>query len=182
MRLLGCCAGWPTRDSRRRSARCTVSSHGRGRWPSSRGRLRCRARHSSNGSRSSAGRGREWDCAAHVHAAAPKIVTQCRARSTPVLSPHTRGSDLPSGAHGSRTQRSRAHASDDADTRFCTGWSGRTGRIDLPGVQALLERVGGAVDSFVCGPDGFVEAASALLMQAGPGHAIRTERFGPTGR
>jgi ferredoxin-NADP reductase len=38
------------------------------------------------------------------------------------------------------------------------------------------------VDSFVCGPDGFVEVASALLMQAGqPGHAIRTERFGPTG-
>jgi ferredoxin-NADP reductase len=62
------------------------------------------------------------------------------------------------------------------------GWSGRVGRIDLPAVQALLERLGGIVDSFVCGPDGFVEAAAALLLQAGqPRDAIRTERFGPTG-
>ena len=62
------------------------------------------------------------------------------------------------------------------------GWSGRVGRIDLPAVQALLEGLGGVADSFVCGPDGFVEVASALLMQAGqPGDAIRTERFGPTG-
>ena len=62
------------------------------------------------------------------------------------------------------------------------GWSGRVGRIDLPAVQALLEGLGGVADSFVCGPDGFVEAASALLMQAGqPSDAIRTERFGPTG-
>ena len=62
------------------------------------------------------------------------------------------------------------------------GWSGRVGRIDLPAVQALLEGLGGVVDSFVCGPDGFVEAASALLLQAGqPREAIRTERFGPTG-
>ena len=63
------------------------------------------------------------------------------------------------------------------------GWSGRVGRIDLPAVQALLEHLGGVVDSFVCGPDGFVEAASALLLQAGqPRDAIRTERFGATGR
>jgi ferredoxin-NADP reductase len=62
------------------------------------------------------------------------------------------------------------------------GWSGRVGRIDLPAVQALLENLGRAVDTFVCGPDGFVEAASALLLQAGqPRDAIRTERFGPTG-
>ena len=62
------------------------------------------------------------------------------------------------------------------------GWSGRVGRIDLPAVQALLESLGGDADCFVCGPDGFVEAAAALLMQAGqPPHAIRTERFGPSG-
>ena len=62
------------------------------------------------------------------------------------------------------------------------GWFGRFGRIDRPAVQALLEGLGGAADSFVCGPDGFVEAASAMLMQAGqPSHAIRTERFGPSG-
>src|SRR5918995_1911682 len=62
------------------------------------------------------------------------------------------------------------------------GWPGRVGRIDLPVVQELLETVGGAGDTFVCGSDGFVEAASALLLQAGyPREAIRTERFGPTG-
>ena len=62
------------------------------------------------------------------------------------------------------------------------GWSGQVGRIGLPEVQALVERLGGAVDTFVCGSDGFVETASALLLQAGqPPDAIRTERFGPTG-
>jgi ferredoxin-NADP reductase len=62
------------------------------------------------------------------------------------------------------------------------GWTGRVGRIDLPIVQGLLESLGGAADSFVCGPDGFVEAASVLLLQAGqPRDSIRTERFGPTG-
>jgi len=61
-------------------------------------------------------------------------------------------------------------------------WSGAIGRIDLPAVQALLKDLGGVADSFVCGSDGFVEAASVLLMQAGqPSDAIRTERFGPTG-
>jgi ferredoxin-NADP reductase len=61
------------------------------------------------------------------------------------------------------------------------GWSGGVGRIDLPAVQGLLGRLGGVADSFVCGSAGFVEVASALLLQAGqPGHAIRTERFGPT--
>lgn len=53
----------------------------------------------------------------------------------------------------------------------------------VPAVQALLEGLGGVVDSFVCGPDGFVEAASALLLQAGqPRDSVRTERFGPTGK
>jgi ferredoxin-NADP reductase len=59
------------------------------------------------------------------------------------------------------------------------GWSGAVGHIDLAVVQRLLKDLGGTVDSFVCGSDAFVEAASALLMQAGqPAHAIRTERFG----
>ena len=62
------------------------------------------------------------------------------------------------------------------------GWSGRVGRIDLPAVQALLDDLGRAVDTFVCGPDAFVEAAAALMVQAGqPADAIRTERFGATG-
>jgi ferredoxin-NADP reductase len=60
------------------------------------------------------------------------------------------------------------------------GWSGGIGRIDLPAVQALLKDLGVA-DSFVCGSADFVEAASALLLQAGqPFDEIRTERFGPT--
>jgi ferredoxin-NADP reductase len=63
------------------------------------------------------------------------------------------------------------------------GWSGPVGRIDLPVVQAALAGLGGAADSYVCGPDGFVEALSSLLMQAGqPSHAIRTERFGQAGK
>lgn len=62
------------------------------------------------------------------------------------------------------------------------GWSGAVGRIGLPAVQALLKDLGGVADCFVCGSAGFVEYASALLVQAGqPDHAIRTERFGPTG-
>ena len=63
------------------------------------------------------------------------------------------------------------------------GWPGRVGRIDLPAVEAMLRGLGGVADCFVCGSDGFVEAASGLLLQAGqPRDAIRTERFGPTGR
>ena len=79
----------------------------------------------------------------------------------------------------------------DSDPRFTlritltreavSGWTGRRGRIDRPAVQALLERLGGRADSFVCGSDGFVETAAALLQQAGQAQdAIRTERFGPT--
>ena len=61
------------------------------------------------------------------------------------------------------------------------GWPGGIGRIDLPAVQALLTGLGGVADSFVCGSADFVEAAAALLVQAGqPFDAIRTERFGPT--
>jgi ferredoxin-NADP reductase len=62
------------------------------------------------------------------------------------------------------------------------GWPGAVGRIGLPAVQAVLQDLGGEADSFVCGGSGFVETASALLLEVGlPGHAIRTERFGPTG-
>jgi ferredoxin-NADP reductase len=58
------------------------------------------------------------------------------------------------------------------------GWSGHTGRIDA----ALLD---GAADTsgvaFICGSNGFVEAASALILAAGyDPRSVRTERFGPT--
>ena len=62
------------------------------------------------------------------------------------------------------------------------GWSGTVGRIDLQLIRSLIDQLGGMADSFVCGRDGFVEAASVLLMEAGqPMEAIRTERFGATG-
>jgi ferredoxin-NADP reductase len=59
------------------------------------------------------------------------------------------------------------------------GWTGHTGRIDgslIP--EALLD----SATAFICGTNGFVEAAAGLLVDAGcePGQ-IRTERFGPTG-
>jgi ferredoxin-NADP reductase len=59
------------------------------------------------------------------------------------------------------------------------GWSGHTGRIDA---ALIAEAAFGSGITFVCGSNGFVEAATRLLMDAGldPG-AIRTERFGPTG-
>ena len=58
-------------------------------------------------------------------------------------------------------------------------WSGHTGRIDAGLIaDALPERQ----IAFVCGSNGFVEAASQLLIESGCDAArIRTERFGPTG-
>jgi ferredoxin-NADP reductase len=59
------------------------------------------------------------------------------------------------------------------------GWSGHRGRID----DGLISEAG--IDdgiAFVCGSNGFVEAASGLLLEAGyDPEQIRTERFGPTG-
>ena len=58
------------------------------------------------------------------------------------------------------------------------GWTGHTGHIDA---ELLRGPADGARLAFVCGSNGFVEAASDLLLELGmePG-AIRTERFGPT--
>jgi ferredoxin-NADP reductase len=59
------------------------------------------------------------------------------------------------------------------------GWSGHTGRID----RALVAEAG--VDrglAFICGSNGFVEAASRLVLGAGfDAQQVRTERFGPSG-
>ena len=57
-------------------------------------------------------------------------------------------------------------------------WSGHSGRIDA----ALLAKPAAGVEvAFVCGSNGFVEAASELLLDAGlEAGKIRTERFGPT--
>jgi ferredoxin-NADP reductase len=59
------------------------------------------------------------------------------------------------------------------------GWTGHIGRIDGGLIDATLMPMATA---FVCGSNGFVEAASRLLLDAGADPArIRTERFGPTG-
>lgn len=57
-------------------------------------------------------------------------------------------------------------------------WSGHSGRI---GAALLAEPAAGVEVAFVCGSNGFVEAASELLLDAGlEAGQIRTERFGPT--
>jgi ferredoxin-NADP reductase len=59
------------------------------------------------------------------------------------------------------------------------GWDGHTGRLDAALVDAAAA---GAMTAYVCGSNGFVETATALLLDAGLQPAwIRTERFGPTG-
>jgi ferredoxin-NADP reductase len=108
------------------------------------------------------------------------------------------GSTVPSALlYSSRTRRDVIYHGEltalaQSDSRFilrmtltrdrAPGWPGRVGRIDLASIHEAIHDLGGVVDSFVCGPDGFVEAASALLLLAGqPRESIRTERFGPTG-
>ena len=60
------------------------------------------------------------------------------------------------------------------------GWSGHRGRIDAALIAGQAYETGLA---FVCGSNGFVEAASRLLLDAGyDASRIRTERFGPTGQ
>jgi ferredoxin-NADP reductase len=63
------------------------------------------------------------------------------------------------------------------------GWTGYDRRVDAE----MLAEVGPAASerpkAFVCGPTAFVEqAADALIALGHPPDAIRTERFGPTGR
>ena len=59
------------------------------------------------------------------------------------------------------------------------GWTGHTGRIDRS-LFADAPEAGGLV--FICGSNGFVEAAGNLALDAGfQPERIRTERFGPTG-
>jgi ferredoxin-NADP reductase len=59
------------------------------------------------------------------------------------------------------------------------GWTGHTGRIDDE-LISQADLAGGT--AFVCGSNGFVEAASSLLLDNGfEAERIRTERFGPTG-
>jgi ferredoxin-NADP reductase len=57
------------------------------------------------------------------------------------------------------------------------GWSGHTGHIDA----SMFEGAHGG-NAFVCGSNGFVEAATRLLLEHEfDPERVRTERFGPTG-
>jgi ferredoxin-NADP reductase len=59
------------------------------------------------------------------------------------------------------------------------GWAGHTGRIDA---ELLEPHVVPTASVYICGSNGFVEAASTLALEAGvDATRIRTERFGPTG-
>jgi ferredoxin-NADP reductase len=75
-----------------------------------------------------------------------------------------------------------------ADVQFAltrewpASWRGHRGRIDGELLAALAWAPGERPQIFVCGPTGFVEAASSALVQSGQrADGIRTERFGPTG-
>jgi ferredoxin-NADP reductase len=58
------------------------------------------------------------------------------------------------------------------------GWDGHTGRIDAAVLDGVADVSGIA---FICGSNGFVEAASTLALGAGfDPRRVRTERFGPT--
>src|SRR2546423_6242091 len=60
-----------------------------------------------------------------------------------------------------------------------SGWSGHSGRIDAALIGAALPA---SATTFICGSNGFVEAASRLVLDAGADPArILTERFGPSG-
>jgi ferredoxin-NADP reductase len=60
------------------------------------------------------------------------------------------------------------------------GWTGHAGRIDA-GLVADAG-IGTEAIAFVCGSNGFVESAGALLVESGfEPERVRTERFSPTG-
>jgi ferredoxin-NADP reductase len=62
------------------------------------------------------------------------------------------------------------------------GWAGYSRRLDRDMVAECVSALGGPKLAFICGPDGFVEAAADAAVAAGiPASAVRTERFGPSG-
>jgi ferredoxin-NADP reductase len=62
-------------------------------------------------------------------------------------------------------------------------WSGHRGRIEPGFLRRLTFPVADDPIAYVCGPNGFVEAAAQALVGLGyPPARIRTERFGPSGR
>jgi ferredoxin-NADP reductase len=81
-----------------------------------------------------------------------------------------------------------AAAGDGLDVMFTftrrapAGWTGYARRIDAAMLREVAAPLGAAVQTYICGPTAFVEAAADGLVGAGlPAAMIRTERFGPTG-
>jgi ferredoxin-NADP reductase len=80
------------------------------------------------------------------------------------------------------------HASaDGADVRFTLtrtrpeGWSGYDRRIDRELIADVAWAPGDRPLVYACGPNGFVEAAAASLVELGHDpRRVRTERFGPS--
>jgi ferredoxin-NADP reductase len=62
------------------------------------------------------------------------------------------------------------------------GWTGLARRVDRGMVEEVAWPAGERAVAYVCGPTPFVEAVAELLVGFGYSpHAIKTERFGPTG-
>jgi ferredoxin-NADP reductase len=62
------------------------------------------------------------------------------------------------------------------------GWAGYERRVDLGIMRDVAWAPAEAPHVFVCGPNGFVEAAASALVELGHDpFSIKTERFGPTG-
>jgi ferredoxin-NADP reductase len=63
-----------------------------------------------------------------------------------------------------------------------SGWTGWAGRVNAEMLRELGANPNRHARVYVCGPTGFVEHVADLLVQLGHDpHAIKTERFGPTG-
>jgi ferredoxin-NADP reductase len=62
------------------------------------------------------------------------------------------------------------------------GWDGWARRIDAEMIAAVSPGASARPYAFACGPTGFVEAATELLVESGHDpRTIHAERFGPTG-
>lgn len=63
-----------------------------------------------------------------------------------------------------------------------SGWTGWTRRVDADMLRAIGADAQRRPLVYVCGPTAFVETVAELLVELGHDpHAIRTERFGPSG-
>jgi len=60
-------------------------------------------------------------------------------------------------------------------------WKGYTRRIDTEMLQEVIQPLGPAFQTFICGPTLLVESAAEALVSLGvPPTQVRTERFGPS--